>query len=135
MGCEGLEMIRNIVRSAVAAMVGIVVAFGLIWLAQYAGSELSPAEYDLVSGEILIPLGSTVALIIGWFIGAFSGGWLAMRASGGTGAGWVVAGAVIGAAIYTAADFSDAWWIMALGMLTPLTAAWLAQRAAATAAV
>lgn len=127
-------MIRNIVRSAVAAVAGILVAFGLIWLAQYAGSEFSPAEYDVATGEILIPLGSTIALIVGWFIGAFAGGWLAMRASGGAGPGWVVAGAVIGAAIYSAADFSDAWWIMALGALIPMLAAWLAQRAAATAA-
>ena len=126
-------MIRNILRSAVAALVGIVVAFGLIWLAQYAGSEFAPSEYDVATGDILIPLGSTVALIVGWFIGAFAGGWLAMRASGGTGAGWVVAGAVIGAAIYTAASFSDAWWIMALGVVVPLAAAWMAQRAAATA--
>lgn len=133
MGCKGFEMTNNIVRSAVAAVAGILVAFGLIWLAQYAGSELSPAEYDVATGDILIPLGSTVALIVGWFIGAFAGGWLAMRASGGTGAGWVVAGAVIGAAIYSAADFSEAWWVIALGGIIPLTAAWLAQRAAATA--
>lgn len=126
-------MTNNIVRPAVAAVAGIFVAFGLIWLAQYAGSEFAPAEYDVATGEILIPLGSTIALFIGWFIGAFAGGWLAMRASGGTGAGWVVAGSVIGAAIYTATDFSDAWWIMALGTLIPLTAAWLAQRATATA--
>ena len=124
---------NNIVRSAIAAVAGIFVAFGLIWLAQYAGSEFAPSEYDLATGEILIPLGSTLALIVGWFIGAFAGGWLAMRASRGTGAGWVVAGAVIGAAIYTATDFSDAWWIMVLGALIPLIAAWLAQRAAAIA--
>lgn len=55
-----------------------------------------------------------------------------MRISGETGAGWVVAGAVIGAALYTAVDFSDAWWIMALGALVPLLAVWLAQRAAAS---
>lgn len=126
-------MTNNIVRSAIAAVAGIFVAFGLIWLAQYAGSEFAPSEYDVATGEILIPLGSTLALIVGWFIGAFAGGWLAMRASGETGAGWVVAGAVIGAAIYSAADFSDAWWIMALGTLIPLAAACLAQRAAAIA--
>ena len=50
-------MTKDILRSAIAAVIGIVVAFGLIWLAQYAGSELSPAEYDLDTGEILIPIG------------------------------------------------------------------------------
>jgi len=123
-------MTKNIVRTAMAAAIGIVVAFGLIWLAQYAGSEFSPDVYDPNSGEVWIPIGSTIALIIGWFIGAFAGGWLAMRISAGSGAGWIVAGAVIGAALYRAVTLADTWWIMALGVAIPLAAAWLAQRAA-----
>lgn len=119
----------NLLRTAVATVIGIAVAFGLIWLAQYAGNELSPAEYDLETGEILIPVGSTIALVIGWFVGSFAGSWLAMRASAGTGAGWIVAGAVIGAALYRAVTLADAWWIMALGAAVPLAATWLAQRA------
>lgn len=122
-------MTRDILRSAIAAVIGIVVAFGLIWLAQYAGSEISPDVYDPASGEILIPVGSTIALIIGWFVGTFTGGWLAMRVSAGTGAGWIVAGAVIGAALYRAVTLADSWWIMTLGVAVPLLAAWLAQRA------
>lgn len=122
-------MTKDILRSAIAAAIGIAVAFGLIWLAQYAGSEISPAEYDPATGEILIPIGSTIALVIGWFLATFAGSWLAMRISSGTGAGWIVAGAVVGAALYTAVDFSDTWWIMALGVAVPLIAVWLAQRA------
>lgn len=124
-------MTKDILRSAIAAVIGIVVAFGLIWLAQYAGSEFSPAEYDIDTGEILIPIGSTIALIVGWFIGTFAGAWLAMRISAGTGAGWIVAGSVIGAALYRAVTLADTWWIMALGAAVPLAAVWLAQRAAA----
>ncbi|PQM27360.1 hypothetical protein CVO77_01770 [Sphingopyxis lindanitolerans] len=123
-------MKSNILRWAMAAAIGIIVAFALLWLAQYAGSEIAPAEYDVDTGEILIPLGSTIALIVGWFVGTFGGAWLAMRVAGGSGPGWVVAGAVVGAALYSAADFSDSWWIMALGVLVPLAAAWIAQRAA-----
>lgn len=127
-------MTKDIVRSAIAALIGIVVAFGLIWLAQYAGSEFSPDVYDPNSGEVLIPIGSTIALLVGWFIGTFAGAWLAMRVSAGTGAGWIVAGAVIGAALYRAVTLADSWWIMALGVVVPLTAVWLAQRATAVAA-
>ena len=122
-------MTKDVLRSAVAAMIGIAVAFGLIWLAQYAGNEISPAEYNLDTDEILIPIGSTIALIVGWFIGTFAGGWLAMRVSTGTGAGWIVAGSVIGAALYRAVTLADTWWIMALGVAMPLAAVWLAQRA------
>ncbi|GGJ64052.1 hypothetical protein CDQ92_00400 [Sphingopyxis bauzanensis] len=127
-------MTKDILRSAIATVIGIVVAFGLIWLAQYAGSEISPSEYDLETGEILIPIGSTIALIVGWFIGSFAGGWLAMRISAGTGAGWIVAGSVIGAALYRAVTLADTWWIMALGVAVPLAAVWLAQRATAIVA-
>jgi hypothetical protein len=127
-------MSSNILRSAIAAVAGIVIAFGLIWLAQYAGSELSPDVYDPQTGEVLIPVGSTVALLVGWFVGTFAGGWVAMRVSGGTGAGWIVAGAVIGAGVYRAITLADAWWIMLFGILIPIAAAWAAQRATAVAA-
>ncbi|APW72820.1 MULTISPECIES: hypothetical protein [Sphingopyxis] len=127
-------MSSNILRSAIAAVAGIVIAFGLIWLAQYAGSELSPDVYDPQTGEVLIPVGSTVALLVGWFVGTFAGGWVAMRVSGGAGAGWIVAGAVIGAGVYRAVTLADAWWIMLLGILIPIAAAWAAQRATAVAA-
>lgn len=125
-------MSGNILRSAIATAIGIVVAFGLVWLAQYAGSQWSPDVYDLESGEVLIPIGSTIALLAGWFIGSFAGSWLAMRVSGGRGAGWVVAGAVLGAGLYRAVTLDDAWWIMALGLTIPVLAALAAQRAAAT---
>lgn len=127
-------MSSNILRSAIAAVTGIVIAFGLIWLAQYAGSELSPDVYDPQTGEVLIPVGSTVALLVGWFVGTFAGGWVAMRVSGGTGAGWIVAGAVIGAGVYRAVTLADGWWIILLGILIPIAAAWAAQRATAVAA-
>ena len=130
-----MEMGGNILRSAVAAVIGIAVAFGLLWIAQYAGGEIAPEVYDLDTGEILIPLGATMALLVGWFVGTFAGSWLAMRISDGTGAGWVVAGAILGAAIYRSITLADAWWVMALGVLIPVAAAWLAQRATAAPVV
>ncbi|MDZ3831016.1 MAG: hypothetical protein U0S50_04270 [Sphingopyxis sp.] len=126
-------MSKTILRPAIAAVVGILLAFGLVWVAQYAGNNLSPMVFDPDTGEILIPLGSTIALFIGWFVGTFGGGWLAMRISGGSGAGWIVAGAVIGAALYRAVTLADSWWVMALGTLIPLVAIWLAERTVSTA--
>lgn len=126
-------MNSNLLRSAVAAAIGIFVAFALVLLAQYAGSELSPDVYDLETGEVLVPIGSTIALLVGWFVGTFGGSWLAMRISRGDGAGWIVAGAVIGAGVYRALTLADAWWMIALGVVIPIVAAWAAQRAAASA--
>src|SRR3546814_2595103 len=74
-------MASTFLRSLVATAIGILVAFALILLAQYAGGELAPEAYDPATGEILIPVGATVALIVGWLVGTFAGGWLAMRTS------------------------------------------------------
>lgn len=128
-------MTKDILRTAIAAVIGIAVAFGLVLLFQYAGGSLFPAGYDapvydVPLEEIQAPIGATIALVIGWFVGTFTGSWLAMRVSAGTGAGWIVAGAVMGAALYRAASPLDEWWIFALGVAVPLTAVWLAQRAA-----
>ena len=128
-------MNSTLLRSAVAAAIGIFVAFALVLLAQYAGSELSPDVYDLETGEVLVPIGSTIALLVGWFVGTFGGSWLAMRMSASANAGWIVDGAVIGAGLYRAVTLADTWWIMVLGVAIPLAAAWLAQRAATTAPV
>ncbi len=127
-------MASTFLRSLIATAVGILVAFALILLAQYAGGEVSPEAYDPATGEILIPAGATAALIIGWFGGAFAGGWVAMRASGHSAPGWIVAGAVIGAGVYRAVTLADAWWVIALGVAVPLVAGWAAQRTASLAA-
>lgn len=124
---------HSTVRGIAGTIVGIFVAFALLWIAQYAGSELSPDVYDPSTGEVLIPIGSTIALFVGWFVGAFAGSWLAMRVSGNSGPGWVVAGAVLGASLYRAVTLADDWWIMALGIVIPLAAAWAAQRASTLA--
>lgn len=131
---KGIQMTQGLIRTIIATAVGIVVAFGLIYLFQYAGSNLSPDVYDPGTGDVLIPAGSTIALVIGWFVGSFAGGWLAMRISAGTGAGWIVAGAVMGAGVYRAVTLADTWWIMALAFVIPVAAAWLAQRATGLAA-
>jgi hypothetical protein len=121
-------MASNLLRPILATVAGILVAFALILLAQYAGGELSPEAFDPATGEILIPAGATAALIVGWFAGAFAGGWIAMRVAGRSGPGWIVAGAVIGAGLYRAVTLADAWWMMALCVAVPLVAAWAAQR-------
>ncbi len=124
---------NSTVRGIAGTMAGILVAFALLWIAQYAGSALSPDVYDPSTGEVLIPIGSTIALFIGWFVGTFAGSWLAMRVSGNSGAGWVVAGAILGASLYRAVTLADQWWVMAMGIVIPLAAAWAAQRASALA--
>lgn len=121
-------------RTVIGTLAGCVLAFGLLYLMQIAGSSLSPDVYDADTGEILIPIGSTIALLIGWFVGSFAGSWLAMRISGSNAPGWIVGGAMVGAALYRAWTIADVWWIVLAGLLVPLIATWLAQKAAGASA-
>lgn len=124
-------MMATMLRTGLAVIVGFLLAFALVWLAQYAGSLVAPDVYDVTSGEVLIPLPATLALLVGWFVGTFAGAWLAVRLSDTPLSAWIVAGAIVGASLYRAVTLADAAWMMALGLLVPLLAAWLAQRAAA----
>lgn len=120
-------------RTIISTIVGIMLAFGLIYLALQFGGKLSPVVYDPATEEVQIPLGNTLSLFIGWFVGSFAGAWLAMRASTQAGPGWIVAGAVAGAAIYRALTLGDAVWVTAAGFIIPLAATWLASRVVRTA--
>lgn len=115
-------------RTIIGTIAGISLAFGLIYLALQVGGALAPVVYDAATQEVEIPLGSTLALFLGWFLGSFAGAWFAMRMSGSNGPGWVVAGAVAGAAIYRGITLGDAVWVTAAGFVIPLAATWLAAR-------
>lgn len=119
-------------RMIIGTIVGILLAFGLIYLALQVGGTVSPVVYDPATEEVQIPLGNTLALFVGWFVGTFAGGWFAMRMTASNGPGWIVAGAVAGAAIYRAVTLGDAVWVTAAGFVIPLAAAWLAASAVRT---
>lgn len=122
-------------KTFLALVAGILLAFALIFVAQMLGNQIDPMvaapdPLDEAALELQIPLLNSAALLAGWFVGAFAGGWLSMRISNSASAGWIVAGAVMGAAVYRALTIGDAYWIIAAGFLLPLAGAWLAGRAA-----
>lgn len=127
-------MASNGIRTLLAPIAGMFLAFALIFVAQLLGNQLDPMiavsdPLDESAIELQIPLLNTATLLFGWFVGAFAGGWLTMRISNSIVTGWIVAGAVIGAAIYRALTIGDAAWVVAAAFLLPLAAAWLAGRA------
>lgn len=128
----------NLFRTGFATFIGIILAFGLVYLAQMAGNSVDPvvAVPDTVDPdtlEIQIPLINTAALLLGWLVGSFVGGWLAARASGVPATVWIVGGAVFGAGIARALSLGESWWMLLLAFAVPMAAAALAQRVAATA--
>lgn len=130
----GVAVTSQSLKLILAPIIGIFLAFAFIYAAQMLGNQLDPmvAVADPVDDsalELQIPLINSLCLLLGWFAGAFAGSWLAMRISGAAGAGWVVAGAVIGATLYRALTIGDATWVIGAGFLLPLMAGWLAGRA------
>jgi hypothetical protein len=132
-------MQTSLIRSALASVAGILLAFALIYLAQYVGNMIDPmvAVQDVTDPDALelqIPLSNTLALLFGWLIGAFAGSWLAARASGVIGTAWIVGGAVFGAGVVRAVSLGEPWWMLALAFALPMVAAWGAGRTVRVAA-
>lgn len=128
----------NLIRTGIATMVGILLAFALVYLAQMAGNSIDPvvAVPDAVDPdaiEIQIPLVNTLALVLGWLAGSFAGSWIAARASGVPATAWIVGGAVFGAGVARAVSLGESWWMIVLAFAVPMVAAALADRVARTA--
>jgi hypothetical protein len=128
----------SLLRTGIATLVGILLAFGLVYLAQMVGNSIDPvvavqdaADPDAL--EIQIPLLNTVALVLGWLVGSFAGAWLAARASGVAAAAWIVGGTVFGAGLARALSLGESWWMLVLAFAVPMAAAALASRAVRTA--
>lgn len=122
-------------------VVGIVAAFATIFVAEMAGHSLFPppagVDYDdpaqLAAMMERLPLGGKVAVVVAWFLGALVGGAAANRIAGRALAGWIVAVAIVLAAYVTMATIPHPGWMWTAGVLLPLAAGWIAQRATRTA--
>ncbi|MEY4270000.1 MAG: hypothetical protein RLZZ58_1216 [Pseudomonadota bacterium] len=120
----------SILRTLLGTLAGIIVGFVLLYACQYVGNMFAPAAFDMETEEVLIPLGSTLATFVGWLVGAFGGSWLAARTTRKALTGWVVGGALVGAAVYMALAIGDAWWVLAAGIFIPLIGGGLGTRVA-----
>ena len=123
---ENTSLLRTILGTAA----GIAVGFGLLLVCQYVGNMLDPEVFDPETELVLIPIGSTIAMFVGWLVGAFGGSWLAARATRSPFPGWVVCGAMIGAAAYMVLAIGDDWWVLVGGIVTPLVGSALGTRVA-----
>jgi hypothetical protein len=132
---QNIIMQPSLIRSGLATIAGIFLAFALVYMAQNIGNSIDPVvavpdAADPGALEIQIPLINTLSLIFGWLVGAFAGGWLAGRASCVPATAWIVGGAVFGAGATRAVSLGEPWWMAALAFAVPMLAAWLAGRVA-----
>lgn len=125
-------------KLVLGSVVGIVVAFVTIFVAEIVGHRLfpPPAGVDfndpaqLAAAMARLPLANKLAVVIGWFVGTLVGAYVADRIARRGLAGGIVAVAVVLAAYVNMAMIPHPGWMWTAGVLLPLAAGWIAWRAA-----
>ena len=125
-------------RTILAVLVGVICAWVVIMLCEFAGASLYPPPpgLDLRDPEQLAafvaaaPTAAMALVLAGWTLGAFVGGWIAAKLSRlhRRGAALAVGAVVLAGVIANAMMIPHPWWFAVLGVLLPLPAAWLAWR-------
>ncbi len=119
-------MIRNLAGLATGLGVGIVTVMAV----EGIGNQLypPPAGYDLTSGSAeTLPFETLVWPVIGWFLGAAAGTWVAVRVSGERWPGWAIVLCVLAATILNLALITHPIWVIVAGVIAPLLGGWLGQ--------
>lgn len=124
-----------------AIAVGIVAAFVTIFVVEMVWHRFFPlpAGVDFNDPAQLatmmerLPLSNKLAAVGAWFLGALAGAYVANRIALRALAGGIVAVAVVLAAYVNMAMIPHPGWMWTAGVLLPLAAGWIAQRATRTA--
>ena len=118
------------VRPLIAIAAGLATAIVTIMAVEAIGYQLypPPAGFDMArpSAELL-PFETLVFPVIGWFLGATAGGWLAIRLSGERWTAWVIAAFVLAATILNLALITHPLWMIVAGLLASPLGGGLAQ--------
>jgi hypothetical protein len=127
-----------IMRMLMGIVAGVVVAFLCVFAVEWIGHDLypTPAGLDLNKpadqARLMeaMPSAAKAMVLIGWFVGALAGAWVANRIAGRGLAGWIVALLVIAAGVATMLMITHPGWMWAGGIALPLLGAWIADRMA-----
>ena len=119
------------IRTLAGVAAGIAVAIVLMMLIEALGNALFPpplVDLNNPDAPSALPFANQLFPILGWFVAALAGGWLAIQISSRKWSSWLVAASVL---VGELLDFSlgrHAPWVMAAGVVAPLLAAWFAQK-------
>ena len=118
------------IRSLAGLAAGLAVAIFTIAGVEAIGYQLvpPPAGYDMsgVSSETL-PFETLVWPVIGWFVGAIAGSWVAIRVSGERWTGWAIAACVLAATILNLVLITHPLWMIVAGVVAPPLGGWVGQ--------
>lgn len=109
---------------------GLAVAIFTIIFVEFIGFQFFPPPrgYDMSAGSALtLPVENLIWPVIGWFLGAAAGAWVAVRISGQRWTGWVITALVLGATAFNFALITHPMWMMIAGAIAPFLGGWVAQ--------
>jgi hypothetical protein len=109
---------------------GIAVAIALMMIIESIGNQVIPppgVDLNNPNAPMALPLPNQLFPLVGRFLAALVGGWLAIAISRRPWTSWLVAAAVIAGQILAYLLGRHPTWLMAAGILAPLAAAWFAQ--------
>jgi hypothetical protein len=119
------------IRTLAGVAAGIALAIVLMMIVEAAGNALfPPPALDLNNPDspAVLPFVNQFFPILGWFLAALSGGWLAIQISAQPWTSWLVAASVLVGEILDFTLGRHALWVMIVGVLAPLLGAWIAQK-------
>jgi hypothetical protein len=116
---------------------GLAAAIAIIMSVEGIGNQLYPPPrgYDMSSGSALtLPVRTLIFPVIGWFLGALVGAWLAVRISRRGWTAWVIAACVLAATVFNFALITHPLWVMVAGAIAAPLGGLIGQRLAARTA-
>ena len=122
------------IRTLGGIVVGMAAAISLIMITEAIGNQIAPSRLVTTDdGEIAPPFLLSLLPLIGAFLGATIGGFIAIKVSDRAWTAWAIAGAVLAATIFNFALMGFPVWVMIVGVIMPMLGGWLAQRICAMA--
>ncbi|URW75525.1 hypothetical protein M9980_13500 [Sphingomonas donggukensis] len=121
-------------RKFLGVVIGVVVAMLAITVVDLVGHQVYPPAPGLDMGDAAsvaryiadLPMGASLFIVGAWFVGAFAGGWTALKISDWAVATWVVGALIACAGIFNATQIPAPLWMQLSTVLAPALGAWMA---------
>lgn len=129
--CTPKRVPADMIRTLAGAVAGIAIAIVLMMGIEALGYVVAPPpalDLDDPNAAASLPVINQMFPIIGWLVATLLGGWVAILISRRDWTSWIVAASVLVGEIADYLLGRHAAWVIALGVIAPLAAAWLAQK-------
>lgn len=129
-------MANPTVRLIIGVVVGVIVAGLIVFAVELLGHSIYPPPpgidvtnpADLKRLMAVMPFEAKLFVVVGWFLGAIGGAFVANRIARSHRAGWIVAVIVILLSTYSLVTIPHPIWMIITAVALPLLAAWIASQ-------